>query len=482
MVKNTIQKYNKGVNMFNLMSLLYEESVFMKIPCVERIPFIVEGLIFLSPALTPIQYNNLTLIATALVLGAKFNLSEINRMFLKEKSISALSHFLSDAKFSTIEMQELYAYNTLFRHNIKNRKGYFIIDDTMTHHSKFCQWIHGVFVLFDHVIGTNLKARCLVVLYYSDGNRVKFPLAFRIYYQETSKMLWVRKKKFTYKSKNDLAIEMLEWALSKGYPRCTVLADSWFGVGPFIKNLRRLNLSYVIEISSSLKVRVPCKQTKLTPTGRVAKNQYDLKSLSDFFEPITDVIACGFDKDEKNDKPKKIVYHTKIDNGRINSISGQHRIVQSIHSSKNTTKVFLTNELTWESSKIITAYSYRWVIEEFFRNAKQLLDMEGVSVRSEQGITTALCLVFCIDFLLHLENCKSTAENSPKESKTIPSIIRRLQHDNQVKFIKKIKTDEEFVKKWIKTEGDNVDNNRKKHKKLINIDSEEAEKDLKRAA
>jgi len=140
--------------------------VVMKIPCVERIPLLVSGLSFLLPALTSSQYSNLTLIASALVLGANFSLTEINQMFLKERSISTLSYFLSDAKYSTTKMQELYASHAYFCHRIKNRNGYFIINDTMTHHSKFCQWLHGVFVLFDHAIGTNLKARCIVVLYY----------------------------------------------------------------------------------------------------------------------------------------------------------------------------------------------------------------------------------------------------------------------------------------------------------------------------
>lgn len=303
-------------------------------------------------------------------MGANFNLTEINRIFLKEKSISALSHFLSDAKFSTIEIQELYASHAYFRHKIKNRKGYFIIDDTMTHHSKFCQWLHGVFVLFDHALGTNLKARCIVVLYYSDGRSAKFPLAFRIYYQESSKMPWTRRKKLVHKTKNELAIEMLEWALAKGYPPCTVLADSWFGVEPFIKGLKRLKLSYVIEIKNSLKVRVACSIPKLTPTGKLAKNQYELKSLSDFFNLVSGMITSGFTADEKLGKDAKILYHTKLANVRLNAIPGKHRIVQSLDPSKGSIKYLLTNELTWESSKIINIYSYRWVIEEFFRKLK----------------------------------------------------------------------------------------------------------------
>ena len=451
----------------------------MKIPCIERIPLLVTGLSFLLPALSNCQYNNLTLIASALVLGANFTLTEINRMFLKEKSISALSHFLSDAKFSTIEMQELYAKHAYFRHKIKNRKGYFIIDDTMTHHSKFCQWLHGVFVLFDHAIGTNLKARCIVVLYYSDGESAKFPLAFRIYYQESSKMPWARRKKLVHKTKNELSIEMLEWALAKGYPPCMVLADSWFGVAPFIKGLKRLKLSYVIEIKNSLKVRTPCSEPKLTPTGKLAKNQYELRSLSDFFNFITDMITSGFAADEKLGKKAKVLYHTKLANVRLNAIPGKHRIVQSLDPSKDSIKYLLTNELTWESSKIIGSYSYRWVIEEFFRNAKQLLDMEGVTVRSEQGITTALCLVFYIDFLLHLENCKRTVENIQMESKTIPSIVRRLQYENQVKFINKVQEDSVFVKKWITTINSSIDRKRKQNKPLVDLSFQEAEEYLK---
>ena len=49
----------------------------MKIPCAKQAPFVVAGLSFLQPALTNIQFDNLILIAGALVLGARFCLTEI---------------------------------------------------------------------------------------------------------------------------------------------------------------------------------------------------------------------------------------------------------------------------------------------------------------------------------------------------------------------------------------------------------------------
>jgi hypothetical protein len=60
----------------------------MKIPCAKRLFFIVSGLAFLQPALTHIQFDNLTLIATALVLGSDFSFTSISRMWLKEKCVS----------------------------------------------------------------------------------------------------------------------------------------------------------------------------------------------------------------------------------------------------------------------------------------------------------------------------------------------------------------------------------------------------------
>ena len=441
----------------------------MKIPCAERLPFILTGLAFLQPALTNAQFYNLTLVATALVLGGKFSLSAFNRMWLGDKCVSTLSYFFSHAKFSTTEMQELYALQMM--HLYKLQDGYYCIDDTMKHHTNFCKWIHGVCVLFDHALKTNLKAICVVVLYYNDGGIIKFPIAHRIYYQNTNNMPWQNGKKFICKPKYELAIEMLQWAIGKGFPLGVVLADSWFGSGPFIKSLKLLGMSYVIEIKSSLKVRIPCKELKFTSTGRVAKQQYDLTILPDVFKNISTWNKCGFAADKERGKEEKVIYHTKISTARLNSIAGKHRIVQSIDPTKNTTKYLLTNELTWESTKIISAYSHRWVIEEFFRNAKQLSDMEGATIRSEQGVTLALCLVSWIDSLLHFENYKqSTAGKLSKEPLTVPSIVRQAQYNNLEAFVNRVQKDEDLLKKWLEVEKKQLNRKRKKSNVLITIE------------
>jgi hypothetical protein len=438
----------------------------MKLPCAKQIPFIVCGLSFLQTAMTNIQYQNLTLIATALVLGSKFNLTEISLMWLKEKSVSALSEFLSDAKFSTDEMQHLYLLRTMHLYNITS--GYFIVDDTMLHHSKFCKWIHGVSFLFDHALGATLKTRCVVFLYFNDGKGQKFFIDFRIFYQEDSKMPWYRKGKYVHKKKYELAIEMIEGALNKGFAACMVLADSWYGIEPFVKELRRLKLSYILEITTKNKVKVDREEPKLTPTGKLAKKQFELKNLKEFFKMIVSYQICGFAANKETGKKEKVLYYTKISTVRLNAIAGKQRLVESFDPIKETTKYLLTNELTWEATKIISVYSHRWVIEEFFRNAKQLTDMEGATIRSEQGVTLALYLVSWIDSLLHYENYKrSTAGKLTKESLTIPSIVRQLQYENLMAVLDRVQNEEEFVSKWLEVTRENINRNRRENSELI---------------
>jgi len=438
----------------------------MNIPCAKQLGFVIAGLSFLHPALTNSQFQNLTLIASALLLGGKFNLTEISYMWLKDTSISALSEFLSDAKFSTYEMQQLYLLQILNKYKIK--RGYFIIDDTMKHHTKFCNWIHGVSVIFDHAFGTNLRATCIVFLYYSDGGQKKCFIDLRIFYKENTKMPWCKGKKYVHKMKYDLAIEMITQAMDKGFPACIVLADSWYCIEPFIRQLRHLKLSYVLEAGTKNKVRAGCENPKLTPSGKIAKRQYELKSFAEYFIGILSYQICGFAPDETTGRKEKVIYHTKIATVQLNSIPGKHRLIESFDPKKKTTKYLITDQLTWESSKVISIYYCRWVIEEFFRNAKQLTDMEGATIRSEQGITVTLYLVSWIDFLLHYENYAiSTAGELTKESLTIPSIVRRLQYENQLAFLEKIQSDEEYVDKWLRTTQERINRKRKSNKELI---------------
>jgi len=69
-----------------MLTYLEKYNTVMKIPCARLLPVFIAGFSFLEPALTNIQYQNLTLIATALVLGSKFKLTNKELMFCVAKT------------------------------------------------------------------------------------------------------------------------------------------------------------------------------------------------------------------------------------------------------------------------------------------------------------------------------------------------------------------------------------------------------------
>jgi SRSO17 transposase len=139
-------------------------------------------------------------------------------------------------------------------------------------------------------------------------------------------MPWYRKGKYVHKKKYELAIEMIEGALNKGFAACMVLADSWYGIEPFVKELRRLKLSYILEITTKNKVKVDREEPKLTPTGKLAKKQFELKNLKEFFKMIVSYQICGFAANKETGKKEKVLYHTKISTVRLNAIAGKQRL------------------------------------------------------------------------------------------------------------------------------------------------------------
>jgi hypothetical protein len=57
---------------------------------------------------------------------------------------------------------------------------------------------------------------------------------------------------------------------------------------------------------------------------------------------------------------------------------------------KQTTKYLLTDRLTWEATKIISVYSHRWVIEEFFLECEAANRYGGSHYQERTGRNTSV--------------------------------------------------------------------------------------------
>ena len=92
-------------------------------------------------------------------------------------------------------------------------------------------------------------------------------------------------------------------------------------------------------------------------------------------------------------------------------------------------------------------------------------------IRSEQGVTLTLCLVFWLDFLLHRVNyARCTAGKLSQEPLTIPAIVRQAQYRNLEALIEKIQDDKTFIQKWLEVAKEKRDRTRKPRKELIALE------------
>jgi len=407
------------------------------IPCIDLLQMVREGFQFLRGVVTDLQLNNLMMIATTVILYSRFSLSEVSRSWLKKRTINAFSHCLKAARFNLKEAMNAYA--KMLRQSYDLKGGRFIIDDTMEHHTKLCKFIYGVCRHWDHVFRTNVSAKCLVFLYYSEGGVIKFPIGWRIYFKGGKK------------TKNDLALELIQEGIKRGFPCGVVLADSWYCVEPFVRELRWMGLRYVLEIKTNATIREPIKKAEQRGRGRKRKKWYRKVTIISYVQKVQRVREIGFLGDLATGKEEKILYEIKEKTCRIHALPGLHKVVYSYDPEKGSEKYLITNELTWEGVKLVKEYFHRWVIEEFFRNAKQQLNMEGACVRSKQGVAITLFLLTCVDSLFHREIAKLVSENSKAEPITVQSIVRLAVLENAENFVSLIKSSkgEKFINRWI---------------------------------
>jgi SRSO17 transposase len=154
----------------------------------------------------------------------------------------ALHHFLANAAWSVDALRAIRL--ELTRHALRDRPFILCIDETgdrkkgkATEYAAR-QYIGNLHGLANGVVSVNA---------YGVLDTVTFPLAFRIFKPQTR-----LKPGDVYKTKPQLAIELMHELTSQGFRFSVVLADSLYGESSeFIAALHRLGLRYVVAIRSN---------------------------------------------------------------------------------------------------------------------------------------------------------------------------------------------------------------------------------------
>ena len=431
----------------------------MIIPILKPLKFVEKAIVSaLSDLLSKPQLRNLTWLLSSLILGQRFNLSHMERLLLKNKSDNAFSWFLSHAKLDPNAIWQALLDFAICAFQILGRSGYFIIDDTLEKHSKFCRFIHGVCTLYDHAAGTYVKGKCYVFLYFAINDKIRFPIGWKIYVPNCKK-------------KYDLALELIDEALSKGFRCSYVLVDSWFAVAPFLDTLHSRGLRYVCELKSSNKIWAAYQKR----TFKIGLGQF-FKYCS--FAAKKAIFGLQSPGSKKEVKAK---YQTSAATCQLCALDHLSVLVESKIEERAKPKYLITNDLRLEAQSILETYSWRWRIEEFFGDVKKLLDFEGARVRNNQAGAITVLTLSCADLLLSLEIFKHSQKNSQSRAITVSSMLAKIQEENVQILVETLRSSEnggDVAMKWLNVLKKASSRYRRQEKRLCKLSEEDADEIL----
>jgi len=347
------------------------------------------------------------------------NLSEMARNAVGV-TYHRLHHFLTDARWSAqaINERRLQVMNQCGQTKIQ--RGFsLIIDDSG--HRKSGNFTAGVGRQYVGEIGKTDNGIVVVTTHLYDGKK-SLPLDIELY--QHSSALAEGKKDPEFKKKPELAIELIDRSLERGYRPGIILIDSGYGNnGTFLSQLEQRNLKYLGGMAKNRNVTIE-RNDNLKETLRVDELAQALVP-EDFRE-----VKLATEKPKtlwvgivevRNALRRKHLNPIQVNGeGEISRLEGKKRIaiIMNAKTFSQATEIdyFVTNVEAQKATPewIVNTYSQRnWVsdqaginsglqaltrgrrVEVFYREAKGNLGLREYQVRDKRSLLRHFVLVFC---------------------------------------------------------------------------------------
>lgn len=330
-----------------------------------------------------------------LIVSENLTVEGINRIFIQAKHPSSLNRFLTTGIWKQQEVNDT-RIDILKIQGALGGKGWLAIDDTLTH--KTGKKIEGVGIYWDHSEKRYVLAHNIVTAEFVNPKGESHPLDFRLYLKEDQS----REKRVPFKTKIDLAQELVEDALQLGLEIQGALFDNWFASKDFIKFLQGKGLHWVTRLKSDRNIKI--------------KGRY--VAISEFASTLP---RESFRKAQIGDR----VYQVFSKAVNLKGV-GQVRVLISYDNEEfsGSPAYFATDKIRWEGTRILKTYSKRWNIETFFRDSKQNLGLEDYQLRDLWGIKRHWYLIF-LAYNLQVSGLFGIDQKPRRESPTLGDLITR---------------------------------------------------------
>ena len=294
-----------------------------------------------------------------------------------------LHHFLTEATWSAEKINErrLSVMNKCNQTRV-SRGFSLIVDDSG--HRKSGNFTAGVGRQYIGEIGKTDNGNVIVTTHLYDGKK-SLPLDIELYQHGNS--LPEGKKDPLFKKKPELALELIDKSLERGFRPGIVLIDSGYGNNTkFLKELEKKNLNYLGGLAKNRKVKV-VNSEELTEEIRLDTLAESLPK-----EAYTQILI--------NPEKARTVWVATIE-VEISRLKGKRKIAIVMNAATFKDADDLDYFITNVEPPIVTpqwvvdTYSQRNWVEVFYREAKGWLGLKEYQTRGIKSLKRHFILVFC---------------------------------------------------------------------------------------
>jgi hypothetical protein len=368
--------------------------IILSLPIVCIPPVLKKEFSFYRSIFTKPQFTHFQHLVTGLIVSPNKTIQEINDAFNK-KDQSSLNRFVTQSPWD-LETLKKTRIKCIKQSVSLNKKGIFIADESLLHKTGRHMELAGA-----HRSGMSKKVEwghMAVNSFYSDSDDNKFPIATEIYVREKD----CAKNNIEFKTKRQIAIDELDFAIENGLPVKLAIADAGYEGEDFTQELKHRNIDYIIGTRVSTKISF---------------NRKKRMSIADYLKTITDA-------DFKSLQHKGNTYFYHIKKVSIRGIGSVKLIISYKYGDEEAIFCSITN-LKETDENIIKLLVKRWEIECFHRDAKQHLGLEAYQVRLGRGmqvVALAILVAYTLVFLIGRKLKKIISH-----FRTIGDICRYLQ-------------------------------------------------------
>jgi SRSO17 transposase len=400
------------------------------------------------------QFDHFQNYLTGLMVLDNKSLTNISRCVLDSADKTNLARFFSEAPWFQNEVNDRrlqYLLQQTKAVRLSKEHSALVLDDTL------CEHVGSLFEYvdrhYDHGDGTYPLAHNPVTSHYVSGP-VRFPVDLRLYRRYDEMTRWEEfvhqhfpdlpipkaQKERTrlhkevdpfllqdpafaalhqqFRTKIDLARELLEAAIQHKLPFKVVLFDSWYLAEDLVTVLQRRKKDWISILKKNRNLETNSFVLKDASGKRIPLDGPHI-SVEDLVPLIPTTAYRAVTVADKT-------YWTFTLTVRLPAL-GKVRLVISFENAEltGTYAVLVTNRIDWAAHTIIVTYLQRWPIETFYQDGKEHLGLDAYRMRDAEAIQKHWCLVLVAYSLLHLDCLPPSLTKSRLPLKTIGEACRQ---------------------------------------------------------